>query len=293
MSPSFSAFKTFLLLGIFLGLGWGRAPLDHFDGRFTAPTPALTRTDSVDTVEIVYHGKPLVMSLVVPGLGQWYNQEPRWRSGLFAGIELFGLYSIWNWNHKAEDIRIGYENYADAHWSLQAFIENTPVLGTLYPDVRFGGTHHLTLELNGILIPQDTLSQLGYVEGLEVLRDRDFYENIGKYDQFVGGWDDVYDQNGAAIYWEQHKDVGDSTEILIMTTHRNSYLNQRARSNEYLKLANFAVSAVMFNHVFSAFDALWRSNQKSQKKRIQPTMGLIYDRNSKYGIGGLALAVRW
>ena len=28
---------------------------------------------------------------------------------------------------------------------------------------------------------------------IKVIRDRDFYENIGKYDQFVGGWDDPYD----------------------------------------------------------------------------------------------------
>ena len=46
-----------------------------------------------------------------------------------------------------------------------------------------------------------------------VIRDRDFYENIGKYDQFVGGWSDV----STNWYWEE-KDVGDSTEIVIKTS---------------------------------------------------------------------------
>ncbi len=295
-SRFFSDFS--LLLVLFLiggGLASGKGILDNYHAGYESRIYTYVNTpDSSDTVKIEYHGRPLVMSLVLPGLGQYYNREPLWRTALFSGVELFGLFSYWNWTTRAEDIRIGYENYADEHWSLENFIANTPILGVSYPDVRFGGTHSLSLELNGILVPQDTLSQLGYVDELVVLRDRDFYENIGKYDQFVGGWDDVFDSDGFPLYWEQAKDVGDSTEILIMTHHRDNYLSQREKSNTYLKLANFAVSAIMFNHVASAFEALWSSNRKSQKQaKVQPTMGLIYDPKSRYGIGGIALALSW
>ncbi|NOZ75005.1 MAG: hypothetical protein GXO90_06440 [FCB group bacterium] len=297
ISRSYSVFNQFFLsLLVISASGFGKGILDNYYRGFETPIySTMTVQDSTDSMAIVYHGRPLVMSLVVPGLGQYYNREAWWRTSLFAGIELFGLYSYWNWSTRAEDIRINYEKYADQHWTLENFITNTPVLGVSYADVRFGGTHHLILELNGVLIAQDTLGQLGNDPGLIVLRDRDFYENIGKYDQFVGGWDDVYDQDGNPLYWEKQKDVGDSTEILIMTRHRDNYLSQRAKNNSYLKMAKFAVSAIMFNHVASAFEALWSSNRNSIERRnkVKPTMGLIYDRKAPYGIGGIAFALTW
>ena len=77
------------------------------------------------------------------------------------------------------------------------------------------GTHHLTIHLKGDLVnlfnteflTSDSLSILsGYLDSddLSMVKDRHYYENIGKYDQFVGGWSDV----STSWYWEE-KDVGD------------------------------------------------------------------------------------
>ena len=41
-----------------------------------------------------YPGKPLLLSLVVPGLGQVYNKEPLWKPGVFIATEIVSITSI-------------------------------------------------------------------------------------------------------------------------------------------------------------------------------------------------------
>ena len=62
----------------------------------------------------------------------------------------------------------------------------------------------------------------GYVSEV---RDRHFYENIGKYDQFVGGG-----KMRGMIGTKRKKNVGDSTEIVIKTPYKQSYINERYNS---------------------------------------------------------------
>ena len=47
-----------------------------------------------------YPGRPLIMSLIVPGLGQLYNQEPVWKPSLFIGTEILSLASIFYANKR-------------------------------------------------------------------------------------------------------------------------------------------------------------------------------------------------
>ena len=68
----------------------------------------------------------------------------------------------------------------------------------------------------------------------------------------------------------------------------------RYKSNTYLKMATYTVSAVMFNHVISALEAVWTSQSDARKKKTYDTsIGLFYNKNTQYGIGGLSLAISW
>ncbi len=87
-----------------------------------------------------------------------------------------------------------------------------------------------------------------------------FYENIGKYDQFVGGWSDA-----RTDWYYEEKDVGDSIEIIIKTPKKQFYLDQRYDSNQWLSIAKFSVSAMMLNHVFSGLEAVLSKRKKSNK----------------------------
>jgi len=260
---------------------------------------------------VVYPARPMLYSLILPGVGQWYNKSPAWKIGLFAGIEAASIFSSLQWRKKAEDIRLKYEIFADQNWDLQTWVDNTlnTPLGN-YADVHINGTHKLILILSGSLAEQygnyvssDSLENNAhwvYTGEVNVLRDRDFYENIGKYDQFVGGWTDCYDPSDIQYtfpqWFEVEKDVGDSTEIIISTPNKQDYVGQRARSNNYLNMAKYAVSAVMFNHVISALEAVWSTqirNRPKKEQKVQTNVGLLYDQHAKYGVGGIAVSLHW
>ena len=127
-----------------------------------------------------------------------------------------------------------------------------------------------------------------------MVKDRHYYENIGKYDQFVGGWSDV----STNWYWEE-KDVGDSTEIVIKTPMKQSYLDERYKSNQWLSFAKFSVSAMMFNHVISGLEAVWANrsikNEKNGEdvKKVNLDLGLLFNPSNAYGIGGLSFRVNF
>ena len=57
-----------------------------------------------DSTVVEYPGKPLLMSLLVPGLGQLSNKEPLWKPSLFFGIEVFSVAGFVYANKKAEAI---------------------------------------------------------------------------------------------------------------------------------------------------------------------------------------------
>ena len=169
----------------------------------------------------VYPARPMLYSLILPGIGQWYNKSPAWKIGLFAGIEAASIFSGLQWEKKAEDIRLQYELFADQNWDLETWVFNTlnTPIGN-YADVHINGTHKLTLSLTGSLAEQygnyvssDSLENNAhwvYTGEVNVLRDRDFYENVGKYDQFVGGWTDCFGPTNNQLWFEVEKDVGDS-----------------------------------------------------------------------------------
>jgi len=256
---------------------------------------------------VVYPARPMLYSLILPGVGQWYNKSPAWKIGLFAGIEAASIFSRLQWRKKAEDIRLKYEIFADDNWDLETWVSNTlnTPLGN-YADVHINGTHKLILVLSGSLAEQygnyvssDSLENNAhwvYTGEVNVLRDRDFYENIGKYDQFIGGWTDCYGAANNQLWFEVEKDVGDSTEIIISTPNKEDYVGQRARSNDYLNMAKYAVSAIMFNHVISALESVWSTqikNRPKKEQKVKTNLGLLYDQHAKYGVGGIAVSLHW
>ena len=331
--------KCFSFILFFTITLFGNGILSSYDNRFDAPLwtksayfslqDTLTKPEDSTLVQ-TYPARALLRSLVLPGWGQMYNKSPRWKTALFAGIEVAGIVGIVQLNKKAEKLRLEYEDFANEHWDFTRWIINTPLIKshwvsnlnipdvwnynegdtTMY-DVIIDGTHQLDILYNGQTKSSDCFNDdntdnnctdfVDYeynnyflLDQMQVIRDLHFYENIGKYDQFVGGWDDLVDADSSSIWWIKEKQTEDGTEILIMTKNKEKYLDMRYKSNTYLKMATYAVSAVMFNHVISALEAVWTSQSDARKKKTYDTsIGLFYNKNTQYGIGGLSLAISW
>jgi len=257
-----------------------------------------TPVEENDTTTVEkYPAKGLLYSLVLPGAGQWYAGA-KWKSLAFVGAEIASILVWSNLSQKGDDVKIDFEDLADDHWILDMWLQNMDLIDSEY-GISAIGTHDLNILLaDGTIIGSNEdenedgtpdWDELGDEEVVDVIRDRDFYENIGKYNQFVGGWDDV-----GVKWWPEEKSVGDSIEILIMTDNRYKYLGLREEHNRYLQYAGYAVSAIMFNHVISAIDAVWETRKRTrQSGNVEASIKPTFSRSSKYGIGGISLSLRW
>ena len=136
------------------------------------------------------------------------------------------------------------KQYADDNWNLQSlwnFTQSGPSViennGLYFTDNKlkamrsYMGVEHLTLQLSGDLLSlfesefftSDSLHLFAsYLTSpdISVVKDSKFYLNIGKYDQFVGGWSDVFTE----WYWEEIPD-DDSTETVVKTPFKQEYLD--------------------------------------------------------------------
>ena len=222
-------------------------------------------------VDTINHDATITMlkSFILPGWGQFSNGDPAWKPIMFLGIEIFAIQSFFLYNQRSNDLKNDFENFADDHWELRRWYDNTKII---FPD-RWRdiiiGTHKLGLKIDGKYYYSDNLDELSKLHpwsDIKVVRDRDFYENIGKYDQFVGGWDDSYDDpfDSKGNWFSQKKG---NVESVILTKRKNYYRNLRYDSNRYSNYAKIATSAVLANHIISSIETiLWPKNKGSNIK---------------------------
>ncbi len=119
---------------------------------------------------------PLLMSLVMPGAGEAYLGHKR--GYLMMAVDVASWIGVKSYHDKGNQKRDEYYAFADAHWSearlAAAFSAIDPdAPGTYY----FGVTNHTELPL-WVSLEDDR---------------REYYENLGKWEQFIFGWEDFTD----------------------------------------------------------------------------------------------------
>ena len=235
--------------------------------------------------------KAMFKSLLIPGWGQYQNKDDIWKTVAFISVEIAGIISSIQLTNKAENIRHDFEKYGDDHWTLERWYNNSRLIFPNNWKNILIGTHKLSLNINGNYYFTDELSNLIEIyrwNDISVIRDRDFYENIGKYDQFVGGWDDKYDNpfDGKGNWYTIQKE---NVESIILTKNKNYYLDLRHESNQLKHYSRYAVTTIMFNHIISGLDAFIVSNKKNNFPKIR----LNYSRINKWGVGGVQITYAW
>ena len=207
--------------------------------------PTLAPGDSADVAEtaapppkpLKSPGRAMLFSAMLPGMGEFYAGA-RKRAVLFFGLEAaaWGLYI--SWNGKGRDIEDDFREVADEQWDILSYI-----------DWR-GSTISRNSSITHAL-PCSTFVVGG--EGISACPETEkqqYYELIGKYDQFVSGWEDVRDRDGNLVQPTQI----DSVENFV-SEQRFAYEDQRNDSNKFLKRATNVAGLILVNHVISAVDA--------------------------------------
>lgn len=205
--------------------------------------------------------RSLLLSALVPGLGQWYAGSKK-RGLAFLGAEA-ALVGMWvAWKGKGNDLEQEFRAVADEHWDPEDYLvwrgstisNNSSITHALPCSSEVHG-YIVEARKEGKLQAGEKLSALDRSEvfgGCAPSEIQQYYELIGKYDQYVAGWDDL--RRGSSTGNAVVPTEVDSVEN-FHSERRLRYEDQRDESNRFLKRASTISGVILINHVLSALDA--------------------------------------
>jgi hypothetical protein len=172
--------------------------------------------------------KAFLYSTIIPGSGQWYTGS-KFKAALFFGVEALTWTGHIVYNNKGNKWTEDFELFANTYWSQDRYEDflyrNWGVRDddSVYGAIGLRFTHHLP----------DTKTQ-------------QYFEMIGKYDQFVFGWNDV----------DTVLTPPDSNNYTVAySANRMHYENMRHKANQMFDRATASLIVTMANHLISGIDA--------------------------------------
>ena len=177
--------------------------------------------------------KAALASYALPGSGQLLTGRS-WGWGLIATEAVLIGSGLWA-RHEGRGLKREYERFADLHWDRDQYLD--------YLDT------YESLTGSPWLYDHHTLPPAG-------VRDHDYYEMIGKYDQFAPGWSD----------WQASWDV----PWRGISRSREYYLNRRFEANRYLKWSLTAGGLVFLNHLAAGTEVLFSGGEQRNRAPAGP-----------------------
>jgi hypothetical protein len=248
--------------------------------------------DSIRTAPVKRYSplKAGLLSAVVPGAGQWYTKS-YWQSMIFFGVEvgMWVMHTIYQ--NKADRQTNDFQTYADARWSVVRYVNwiqlNFPadyVSGVItstdadkqsktpWDCVDWTVLHQIEENIAAHAKDGD---YYGFTHDLPMRPEQQYYELIGKYSQFVGGWDDAWT---GTTYTD--------ADVLSENVTKNflSYRDMRGKANTYYSIASTASYVLVANHVLSAMEAAWNASHKNHQMQLRSSIEhrLLPDRSVEF-----------
>ena len=224
--------------------------------------------------------KALLFSAVVPGSGQIYSRS--YLKGLaFLVIEAAALTGHFRFNSRGNRLEDQFEADANALWDKNAYwdwmgeICGCSDMDSLRSYERAKFSHFLPDEEN-----------------------QPYYENIGKYNQFIIGWQEfreeiLLEEIGEEPFTYAHYQSGElnGKDLRTISPQRTSYTELQDDSDGNFKRATTLASLLLLNHVVSALDAAWTT--KKFNRRVQAGLSVRQQIYQTEIIPVLRLGVTW
>lgn len=207
---------------------------------------------------------PMLMSLILPGAGEVYLGHKR--GFLQMALDAASWFGAANAGKKGEDMVDEYMEFADDHWFLEKF---DAAYDPGYPDrpgeinfdyvstAGFAQDYFQPRDENGA--PSTSYTHLPLWVSASDDR-REYYENLGKWDQFVFGWDDFRDPRGFIPGLDPNEsNDADITNLQDPRTssHREEYRDMRKKSNDYYADRDRFIYLSMAFRVFSVLQVAY------------------------------------
>ncbi len=187
--------------------------------------------------------KAFIFSMLIPGWGQKYAGSHTWKPIVFLALEAGLWMNYFKYRNDGNKQTDAYQTFADLHW-----IEGDSMVAHSYRGWR-------------AVIDSDSDWVEKFTHELPEYKDQQYYEMIGKYDQFRAGWDDFW--LDSALY--ERTFLGDSAAPAI-SPNRLKYNEMRGEANTLLGRANKMVILTVVNHLLSAFDAALAARRYNREK---------------------------
>ncbi len=211
------------------------------------------------------------MSVLVPGSGEFYAQS-YWKAAAFFAIEVAAWALAYTYDKKGDHQTDFFQNFANQHWFVNRYaqwtLDNASTINPNIPaeDLARYRDPNTGVIANGVVNwakLNQLESELGnwYSHNLPPFGDQQYYELIGKYEQFYQGWDDAnYSLPG-------YYDVAKAN----LSPQNQWYSGQRGIANNYYTTASTFVAVAVVNHIVSAIDAAWSA---SSYNKVHAEVGL-------------------
>ena len=180
------------------------------------------------------------MSLLIPGAGELYAKSYL-KSAIFLIIEagLWTTYAIYNGkgNSKTTD----YENYANSHWDMRKY-------GQWLKDQGFPQSTGINPNEQNLEVLRSEINQcedVNFSHSLPEPGEQQYYEVIGKYQNFIYGW-----STAGTDITKNNYETYRLPEVI-------GYMGDRQLANDFFDDSHYALDIVVINHLISAADAAW------------------------------------
>ncbi|MBT4485022.1 MAG: hypothetical protein HOC71_15255 [Candidatus Latescibacteria bacterium] len=237
--------------------------------------PFSKKNDSVSSeVKPKSTRKAFFLSFLLPGLGEAYVGSKR--SILFLGVEAFAWWMYISNTNEGYDLEDDFQDFADTHWNYDDTNDSDGQnidfnyfkwLQYHFREVGFSDdmdsrNHALIDSLLKKTVDKYNSSISGYsIHNLPPKKTQQYYEMIGKYPQFVYGWEDIDDKKNGGNYLNptiRDENTGAIRYLTVETVKsplRMKYETMRDNSNSKLKTGQRGIHIMLLNRVFSAIDA--------------------------------------
>jgi len=198
-------------------------------------------------------GWSMLASLVLPGAGEAMMGYKRGYA--MMAVDIYAWAQVSKYHSDGGDLKDAYYAFADEHYS-----DETLVLG-YQPgafDPRAGlGEYYFSEIINGTVNDVDDLHYLSLYVTVEDDR-REWYENLGKWDQFIFGWDDFTRPDSRPDIYTPNGTTEDLHQPWV-SANREIYRKMRDESNDAFKSRDRWLYVNIGMRVFSVLQVAYLS----------------------------------
>jgi len=220
-----------------------------------------------DVIQVNYNKKSTfaaaAASMIFPGAGQFYVDNKSITAYIFPVIEIGLILGYLHYNNEGDKKTEKYEKFADKNYSRVHQVEVEGKIIAAAAEAIPEGTGNI-YDYTSDDIQHDNRYFL-----LDSQKTQHYYEDIGKYNKYIFGWDDWYSkyidpEDGTAL-WQFNDNVwvgnypvniADADYETPYSALRKEYNVLREDAEEEYRAAKTFVYGIMFNHLLASADAI-------------------------------------